>query len=415
MKQLKISELNKLISNQVNNLVNLEVEGEISEWKMFGGKTFYFKLKDEKSSVSAMTNIFQLSNWRDFEEGMLVRTTISVKFNQSKGNLYAWVEEMAPSGEGALKIAIEKLKKRLLAEGLFSQERKRSLVRYPHKIGLITSRDGDAIKDFKKIINARAGGLEIFFYPVRVEGKDSVREITEAFTFFNNFKESLDAIVIIRGGGSIENLHAFNDEKTARCIAGSRFPVVCGVGHENDISLCDLCADVRASTPSNAAELLVEDQVYTVSIINTSISNIGKNIKIKIAGDIQYLSTINIPISSALKSAIGNKMSLIREISSTLQYFKSKFKNIEQQINQFVDSIKRIISYKFDLSNQSLRQTSAFLNSVSPKNIMSMGYSVVKDEKRQIIKSSGQLKLNSIINTYFYEGSIQAKVEKKEV
>jgi exodeoxyribonuclease VII large subunit len=280
---LKISELNKIISDQINALGEFEVEGEISEWKMFGGKLFYFKLKDEKSSISAMTNIFELKNWKDFEEGMLVRAKVAIKFNQVKGNLYAWIEEMSPHGEGALKIALEKLKMRLQSEGLFSPERKRPVARYPRQIGLITSKDGAAIKDFHKILNARTGGLKVYFYPVKVEGREAISSILGAFEFFNSFKESLDAIVLVRGGGSLENLQAFNDERVARCVAGSRFPVVCGIGHEHDISICDLCADVRASTPSNAAELLVENKLHTNEIINGLVIEIKAAIKLKIS------------------------------------------------------------------------------------------------------------------------------------
>lgn len=412
---LKISELNKLISDQVNDLGEFEIEGEISEWKIFGGKTFYFKLKDEKSSIQAMTNIFQLKNWKDFEDGMLVRANIAVKFNQSKGNLYAWIEEMAPHGEGALKIALEKVRKRLQVEGLFSPERKRSVVRYPQKIGLITSRDGDAIKDFKKILSSRIGGLKIFFYPVKVEGRSAVSDIIGAFDYFNNFKESLDAIVLTRGGGSLENLHAFNDERTARCVAGSRFPVVCGVGHEHDVSLCDLCADIRASTPSNAAELLVEDRAHTLAIISSALTQIGNEIKIKIVGNIRYLDAVATTISSSIRSDLDRKKSFINEINSTLSFFKSKFNNIEQQISQSVEAIKMRINHKIDMSKQYIHQTAVFLNSVSPKNIMAMGYSVVKDNGEKIVRSSEQLAVNSDFSAYFYKGSVGAKVIKKEV
>ncbi len=412
---LKISELNKIISDRINDLEEFEIEGEISEWKMFGGKLFYFKLKDEKSSISAMTNIFELTNWKDFEEGMLVRAKITIKFNQVKGNLYIWIEEMSPHGEGALKIALEKLKKRLQTEGLFSPERKRAVVRYPQQIGLITSKDGAAIKDFHKIINARTGGLKVYFYPVKVEGRESIPSIMEAFEFFNSFKESLDAIVLIRGGGSLENLQAFNDERVARCVAGSRFPVVCGVGHEHDISICDLCADVRASTPSNAAELLVEDKSHTNEIINGMIAEIKGVIKIKISEALNYTTSTMQHICNSVRSEIERKKLAVSELNTILFKFKSRFDSIEQLISQSVESIRRNFSHKIDIARQYLVQSARFLNSVSPKNIMSMGYAVVKDDSQKIVRNSEQLDIESNLSAYFYKGSIEAKVTKREV
>ncbi len=412
---LQISELNKLISDHINHLEEFEVEAEISDWRLFGGKLFYFKLKDKKSSVSAMTNIFELTNWRDFEDGMLVRAKISIKFNQLKGTLYAWVEEMNPHGEGALKIAFEKLRKRLETEGLFSQERKRHIVRYPQRLGLITSKDGAAIKDFEKILNSRMGGLTIYFHPVKVEGKDAVPSIIEAFSYFNNFKESLDAIVLIRGGGSLENLQVFNDERIARCVAGSRYPVICGVGHEHDVSLCDLCADVRASTPSNAAELLVENKVHTQKIIDTSLDKIRGIIKFKIGGTSQQIESHLLLISHSIKNELQSKKLIVIEINSSLFRYKSQFSNFEQQISQSVVSISRVFVHRLDISKQYLAQTAVFLKSVSPKNIMAMGYSVVKDEKQKIVRDSEQLEIESNLCAYFLKGSIKAKVIKKGV
>lgn len=415
IKFLSISDLNKIISDRISELEEFEVEGEIFEWKMFSGKMFYFKLKDEKSSISAMTNIFQLTNWRDLEEGMLVRAKVSIKFNQSKGALYLWVEEMSPHGEGALKIALEKLKKRLQTEGLFSPERKRPVVRYPQKVGLITSKDGAAINDFKKILNARSGGLKVYFYPVKVEGREAIPSILAAFDYYNNFKEQLDAIILIRGGGSLENLQAFNDERVARGVAGSRFPIICGIGHEHDVSICDLCADLRASTPSNAAELLVEDKAHTNQIIITLAEHIKAAIKLKASGVADYIGNTR----QSMKNSVGHELKdqnlAVSELSNILFRFRNQFGNIEQQIKQISELVKKTFTHKIEISNQYLSQSVIFLNSVSPKNIMSMGYSVVKDHSQKIVRSSEQLEISSELSAFFYKGSIQAKVTKREV
>lgn len=411
---LSISSLNKIISDQINILDELEVEGEIFEWKVYNGKTVYLKLKDDKSSIPAMTNIFQLTNWRDFTDGMLVRARVSIKFNQTKGNLHAWVEEMSPHGEGALKIALEKLKTRLQSEGLFSNERKRAIVRYPQQIGLITSKDGAAINDFRKIINARTGGIRIYFYPVKVEGREAIGSILEAFNFFNNFGESLDAIVLIRGGGSLENLQAFNDEKVARCVAASRIPVICGIGHEQDISICDLCADVRASTPSNAAEILVEDRLHTNDVIKGLLNEIKRAIEIKASGISQFVDNKRQSIRNSVKFDFDRKSNFLSGINGILFRFKSQLDNIQQRVDQSVSSIRKDLVHRIQNNKQSLAQSIKFINSVNPRNIMSMGYSVVKDGMNKIIKTSNQLEVNSNLSAFFYRGSIEARVTKRE-
>lgn len=414
-KILKISELNKIISDQLNQLEEFEVEGEISEWKMYHEKIVYFTFKDEKAAVQAMTNIFELKNWEDFEEGMLVRAHVEIKFNQTKGSLYAWAKEMVPHGEGALKIAFEKLKKKLEVEGLFSVERKRQIVKFPQRIGLITSDDGAAVKDFKKILNSRLGGLKIYFYPVRVEGRSAIPDILKAFEYFNNFKELLDGIVLIRGGGGLESLQAFNDEKIVRCVAASRFPVITGVGHENDFTLCDFCADIRASTPSNAAELLVEHRIHLLEAVDNSLISISKNIKYEISQNNHQLDNMLMIIKHSVRSRIEGIKSLISAAYSALTLPKIKIGNLDQHLDDDLDTIERIIRHKLDLTKQLVKSSALLLNTLNPKNVLKMGYSVVRGDDKKIIKSAGELEISNNINAFFYEGSIRAKVIERKV
>lgn len=241
---------------------DLYVEGEISGYTVKDGKWIIFQLKDEndpRAKVNCFATTFKING--AFEDGMRVRVSGYPTVKEWSA-FQIDVQTMEPVGEGALKKAYEALKKKLEAEGLFDAGRKRSLPRFPERIALITSRDAAAYGDFLRILNNRWGGATVEFAHVHVQGKEAVPEILGAFAYVNALSEEdrPEVLVLTRGGGSLEDLHAFNDEAVARAVYGSKIPVVCGVGHERDESLCDFVADVRASTPSNAAERVAPDR-----------------------------------------------------------------------------------------------------------------------------------------------------------
>lgn len=236
---------------------SIEVEGEVAEFKVNQNKFVFFTLKDAESSVGCFMMVFQLRV--PLENGMKVVVKAAPKVTKW-GKFSLTVQQIRPSGEGSIKKGLELLKAKLDKEGLFAVERKRPLPAMPNRIAVISSTQAAGYKDFMKIIDARWGGMTIDVAHVQVQGEAAADQIIRAITYINQQEVLPEVIVIIRGGGSADDLAAFNDELLARAVAGSRVPVLTGIGHEVDESIVDMVADVCASTPSNAAELLVPDK-----------------------------------------------------------------------------------------------------------------------------------------------------------
>ncbi len=235
----------------------VEVEGEVASFKVNQGKFIFFDLKDAGASVGCFMMLFQLRV--PIEDGMKVVVTASPKLTQW-GKFSLTVKAIRPSGEGSIKKSFELLRAKLDAEGLFAEERKRPLPTIPRHIAVISSTQAAGYADFIKILNDRWGGLRVDVAQVAVQGTDAPDQIIRALNYFNTQEQLPEVIVLIRGGGSADDLSAFNDEQLVRAIAASRVPTLTGVGHETDLSLSDMAADVRAATPSNAAQIIVPDR-----------------------------------------------------------------------------------------------------------------------------------------------------------
>jgi len=240
---------------------SIEVEGEVAGFKVNQGKFVFFDLKDEGASVGCFMTLWQLRT--PIEDGMKVIVTATPKLTPW-GKFSLTVRAIRPSGEGSLKKSFELLRAKLEKEGLFSPERKRPLPAIPERIAVISSVQAAGYQDFIKIIGERWGGLRIEVGHVQVQGVDAPDQMIRALRYFNTREELPEVIVIVRGGGSADDLSAFNDEQLVCEIAASRVPTLVGVGHEVDVSLADMAADVRASTPSNAAQILVPDRMEII-------------------------------------------------------------------------------------------------------------------------------------------------------
>lgn len=255
---LSVSQFTALINQTLEYAYPaVEVEGEVASFKVNQGKFVFFDLKDAESSVGCFMMVFNLR--QPIEDGMKVIVRARPKLTPW-GKFSLTVEQIRPSGEGSLKKSYELLKAKLENEGLFALERKRSLPRMPEHIAVISSTQAAGYGDFMKIIDARWGGMKVDVAHVQVQGEAASDQMIRALEYVNQQQELPEVIVMIRGGGSADDLSAFNDELLVRTVAASRVPVLTGIGHEVDVSLVDLAADVRASTPSNAAELLVPDR-----------------------------------------------------------------------------------------------------------------------------------------------------------
>jgi len=257
MENLSPTELLAVVNQTLDYAYSsVTVVGEVSEFKVNQGKWVFFNIKDEETSVPCFMTLWSLKT--PLEDGMKVVVRGGLKVTKW-GKLSLTVSKIAPVGEGSLKKAFEILKKKLMDEGLFDPARKRGIPEDLTRLGVISSTQAAGYADFVKIINARWGGMNVLVAHTQVQGLDAPEQIIRALKYFNE-RGDVQMIAILRGGGSKDDLACFNDEELVRAVAASKIPVICGIGHEVDESLCDLACDVRASTPSNAAELLTRDR-----------------------------------------------------------------------------------------------------------------------------------------------------------
>ncbi len=297
---------------------SVTVTGELANFRVSKNRWVYFDLKDEESSIKCFGTVYQLPG--PLEDGML----LAVKGSPRLHPLYGFsvnILSLLPVGEGSLKKAAALLKAKLTAEGLFDAGRKRPLPYPPTAIGLITSAESAAYRDFIKVINARWGGIDITLADVQVQGEPAVGSIVQAIEHFNQTPLPPDVLVITRGGGSAEDLQAFSTEQVTRAVAASRIPTLVAIGHEVDVSLAELAADQRASTPSNAAELLVPDRRAVLKQLHTQQNHLAHVVS-------QRLATVRV----ALK---GYKTELLSRAEHSISAYQTEFKAQSQLLEAF--------------------------------------------------------------------------------
>ncbi len=416
MQVYKVSEYIDLINETLRQEIagdEIMVEGEVSDFTVSHGKWVNFSLKDEEAEavLKCFMTTFQLSV--PVEDGMKIRVSAVPKIYPRFGNFSLNVSSYELVGEGALRRAFELLKARLTEEGFFATERKRMIPRFPVKIGVITSREAAAYTDFVRILNNRWSGIDVELTSVHVQGRDAVSEIVGAFGYFNSVAEAdrPDVLVLTRGGGSLEDLQAFNSEKVVRAVFGSKVPVVCAVGHERDESLADYAADVRASTPSNAAEMVVPDRREVLYEIETMQRHIVSKIEDKV-GDydfgidraINYLETF-------LSSKIEFFERTVQGLSRAAIRFESQVKDTEALLEEKTQRIISSSNNWLEGTKDSVTSFVRLLNSVNPENILKRGYSIIK-KKGKIIKSIKQISVGDTLRLQMSEGGTDARVSK---
>lgn len=387
---LEVLSVSQFIS-QVNDILagTFTVEGEVSQYKISQGKWIFFDLKDESSCLNCFSTVFMLR--APLADGMRVRVTGYPKIHEKSGRFGFTVQQVALVGEGTLQRAYLLLKEKLQREGLFAAERKRTLPELPERIGVIASRDSAAFGDFKRILNNRWGGVEIALQHVAVQGEGAAREIVQAFRDFNEYSILPDVLVLIRGGGSLEDLAAFNAEEVARAIYSSRIPVLVGVGHERDETLADLVADARASTPSNAAEIVVPERRDFLAQLDFILERVQEILEHRVALQHHELNHAFALISSQLEAPLGRVAALARQFDFSLV-------RIEKKLEQQKDFIK---------SGELL-----FAN-VDPKRVLKRGYSITRDGTGNIVRAAEQVDRGDTVVVELAKGAIDAQILRK--
>ena len=393
---LSVSQLNRYIKMNFDadeNLANIFISGEISNFtNHYRTGHLYFTLKDDSAAVRAVMFNFSAKRLKFMpEDGMKVIARGRVSVYEASGQYQLYVDDMQPDGVGALNLAYEQLKEKLQKEGLFSELHKKPLPPYPEKVGVITSPTGAAVRDIINVLGRRFPYAEIVFCPVLVQGDGAHLQLTDAVNMFNS-ERAADVIIIGRGGGSIEDLWEFNDEGLARAVYNSDIPVISAVGHETDFTICDFVADMRAPTPSAAAELAVPD-----------------------ANELQYAL-------SALKNRMFlNVSSGIADRRSRLEYLTSKgaLKSPDEMLSnrsQRLDTAfsKMLSSYENRIGGKKVEFISAAtaLSKLDPMSVLMRGFAFVSDKSGKNVYSSQALAKGDKINVRFHDGSAVCEVKE---
>jgi exodeoxyribonuclease VII large subunit len=407
-----IQQINSIIGEQT-----VQIEGEVSAFQMSSfanNQWVFFDLKDEQkeAKIRCFTTVANLRKSRISPvDGMRIIITGKPRLSPKSGIFSVMVETLAVSGEGELAKAFELLRQKLEAEGLFSEARKRAIPEMPKSIGIITSQDAAAYKDFMKVLGARMGGLNLYFHHAQVQGERAVDSIIEAIENLNTYPE-VEVIVLTRGGGAMDDLHAFNDESVARAIYTSIKPIISAVGHERDFTIADFVADMRASTPSNAAELLTphrDELKISVEqkerILQASIQYKVQNLESRIAHNLYVLERYTRYIADTVRTTIQKLESLTFQKLNEIQQYQYK-------VHNNVHNLNLIMSNNLAQSQNKLALLQSKLSAFDPQAILQKGYSITKIYDK-IITDSNDLKEGDIITTQFYNGKINSKVIKK--
>jgi exodeoxyribonuclease VII large subunit len=389
---ITISELTRQIKLSLeSSFPRIWVEGEISNFKHHTSGHLYFTLKDESAQLSAVM-------WRNRvaylafqpEDGMKIIARGSITVYPPRGNYQIDVEQIQPIGIGELQIAFEHLKQKLAGEGLFDIEHKQPIPEFPECIGIITSETGAALQDIRNVLSRRQPSVEVILAPVRVQGAGAAEEIAEAIDRMNRYG-GIDVLIVGRGGGSLEDLWAFNEERVARAIYASKIPIISAVGHEIDFSIADFVADLRAPTPSAAAELVVRNRMELL----------------------EEISNLCYTMSEALDSQIVGFRERVANVLTSYSFNRPR--DLIREFSQRVDENDRSLSASFNhirkITHQRYESLGHQLQALNPDGVLKRGYSIVRKEG-QIVPRSRLLHQGDKAKIQFHDGTVDVQVEK---
>jgi len=390
-----VSEITTIIKEILEaNIGKIWIEGEISNLSIPASGHVYFTLKDEHNQVKvAFFRASQRKLGFELKEGQKIKVFGRISIYGKKSEYQIIAEQIENLGLGDLLLEFEKLKKKLEAEGLFDQAHKRPIPSFPNKIGVITSETGAALRDILHIVTRRYKNVEIQIYPVLVQGDEAAGQIITAINDMNEMAQA-DVLILARGGGSMEDLWAFNDEKLAHAIYESKIPVISAVGHQIDFTIADFVADLRAPTPSAAAELVVPDS-----------GELYENI-------VSYRKRLE----SLLDNLVERYVEKLDRLEKSYA-FKMPFEMYTEYLQKLDDltlDMDRSITDKLKLTIDSVKALKEKLTILNPLNILKKGYAVVYDEKGSILKDASHAKPGDRIKAKLYKGEIKAIVNKKE-
>lgn len=397
LKTLSVGEVNDYVKRVVESdfiLKNLNVKGEISNLKFHSSGHIYFSLKDENSKINCIMFKNNAVNL-DFrlEEGMKVEIKARLGIYHKEGTYQLYCENIKRAGIGELFEEFHRLKKELSEEGIFDEKYKRDLPKYPKRIGIITAKTGAAVRDIINVIQRRNPTIDLVLYPAKVQGINAAESIIDGIRYFNN-ENSVDVIILGRGGGSIEELWAFNNKELAYEIFNSRIPTVSAVGHEVDFTISDFVSDMRAPTPSAAGELVSPSLNEMLNYLNNKKEFLTRAIDRKFL----YAKNNLDLLCKGLKS--NNPKSIVEKRM--------------KEVNRLEEKLNFLGKRKIDKAKDELITLNSVLQTLNPLNTLGRGYSVIMDKNNKVINEVSELKKNNVVKVIMKDGSVNIDIEVKQ-
>src|SRR5882724_11100435 len=448
---LTVSELTSALCKAIEaRFASVWVEGEISNFKAHSSGHWYFTIKDEGAQLRA--KCFRSTNSRIRfrpQDGLHVRARGRLTVYQPRGEYELVVESLDPVGAGALRIAFEQLRDRLKAEGLFAQELKRPLPMFPRRVGVVTSPSGAAIRDILNVIARRTRTVHVLFVPAKVQGEGAAGEVARAIKLLNDFHAralsegktdaGIDVMIVGRGGGSIEDLWAFNEEVLARAIRSSTIPVISAVGHETDFTIADFVADLRAPTPSAAAEIVAAHEAQLCSLLETLTANLARSIRFRISGarnDVQELALS--PAFDAAMARLRDAMTTTDDAEHRLQTaIVSNLQRVQRRLEAAAHSLSPAqlrsavtaartrftsltrtrdasIAMRVEAARQKLGVVAAALDAMSPLKVLERGYAIARNADGGVVREAGTTAIGDALRVRLWKGALECRVEAVE-
>jgi exodeoxyribonuclease VII large subunit len=433
------------LSQEIRNLFERQfpdvwVTGEVSNFRPAASGHLYFTLKDATAQLRAVCFRNQ-ARYLKFkpQDGLAVIARGRLSVYEARGEYQLYVEFLEPAGLGALQLAFEQLKQKLTAEGLFAPARKKPLPVLPRAIGVVTSPTGAVIRDILRILRRRFCNMNVAVYPVKVQGEGAAQEIAEGIGYFNS-GALVDVVIVARGGGSLEDLWAFNEEVVARAIAGSRIPVISAVGHETDFTIADFVADLRAPTPSAAAELVVQRKQDFATEIESRARRLAQITRLKLSEARQALIELRMhQVFQTLRARVAERAQQVDEGVASLdrrmrahlhtarqewlrasagvvrydfqRHLGLKRAALEERQRRFENDFRRFLTEQ----RNRLAHLVAVLKERSPQTVLDRGYSITRDAAGRVVRDAAQVALGADVSIYLARGELGATVSRKKL
>ena len=428
------AEIHRLLSRSFEDI---RVAGEISGYKVWQSGHAYFTLKDAGSQIRCVVfrNALRYIKFRP-QDGLSVVARGTVEVRQERGEHQLVVSGLEPQGYGELQFAFEQLKQKLAAEGLFEADRKRPIPSLPRRIGIVTSPLGAVIRDILNVLQRRWPGVHVRLYPTPVQGEGAVEGVCEGLRYFGDSGWA-DLVIVARGGGSLEDLWSFNEEAVARAISASPIPIVSAIGHETDFTIADFVADLRAPTPSAAAELVVPDRTELQGRISAAGLRVARAVRFRISEGSRTLHGMGSErVQGMLLRQIGRSLQLVDEVDNRARTIVGQAMEAKTRAWRNLDGRLRERDLRLRLARAAARMgmlqarmweaanlrmrllghrfhpLTARLEALSPLGVLERGYAIVESERNRLVRRSGQVKVGEELRIRLHEGRLGARVEE---